>query len=1406
MNTRRTTKKSKVNKTTVELSPEQQEQEKNLFPIVGIGASAGGLEAFTQLLSHLPTDTGMGFVLVQHLSPNQKSMLPEILSRTTSMPVNEVREGMKVEPNHVYVIPANVTMTIVKGVLKLNPREKTRGLALTVNDFLISLAEDLGSKAIGVVLSGGNEDGTKGLENIKCAGGITFAQAEEPGMINTMPNTAIASGYVDFILTPQQIAQKLTTVSTHPYIKEVETIPEIEVIPDTTDTLFKIFNILRLATGVNFTYYKQNTLQRRIQRRMMLYRLDKLEDYVYYLQTHPVEVSALYQDVLITVTSFFRDPLSFEALKTQVFPILTKERKSDDPIRLWVAGCSTGEEAYSIAICLIEFLKNQPIINIPIQIFATDINDIAIEKARTGIYKTNQIGGVSPERLQRFFVKVEGGYQITKSVRELCVFARQNLISDPPFSRLDLISCRNVLIYLGAAVQKKIIPTFHYGLKPTGFLMLGISETIGDFSELFSVVDKKYKIYARKLISSRLGIELISMNYALETPKVSTSSPLPNIYRDDLEIQKQADKIVLNEFAPVGVVINDDLEILQFRGQTNSYLEPAPGIPSFNLLKMAKEELRLDLRNCIYQARKGQIPVTRAGIEIRTKNAVRLIKIDVIPFSINSEEVKNTFLVLFSELSSVVTSATAPTSDIQPKQAEKNNHKEEIVALQQELKNNKDYLQSVIEEQQASNQDLRAANEEILSSNEELQSTNEELQTAKEEIQATNEELNTINDELQRRNFESNRVNNDLQNLLTNINISVLILSSDLQIRRFTPMAGSIFNLIPSDMGRPFSNIKHKLNIPDLETQVLEVIRTLNFKTQEVQDQNGHWYDLRIRPYRTLDDKIDGAVVVVVDIDELKHGADQLIASRDYSEAIVDTVRQSLVVLDIDLRVVTANQFFYDTFRVVREATENCLIYEIGNGQWNIAKLRSLLEEVLPQQNQFQDVEVEHNFEEIGSKVMLLNARQMPQIGDKTLILLVIEDITQEKQFEAERVQLLEQEQSARNAAETANRAKDEFLSILSHELRNPLSSLIGWTQLLRKKQLDETKTNQALEAIERAAQAQNLLIGDLLDISRISAGRLNLDIQPVQLVAVISAAIEVVNLAAEAKNIEIVLDLDPTSKTLPGDPIRLQQIVWNLLSNAIKFTPTGGRIDLTLKYSDFQAEIQVRDTGMGISADFLPYVFDRFRQADGTTSKSNPGLGLGLAIVRHLVELHGGTIAATSPGEGQGTTFTIRLPIQRDPEPTVEESNIAIEPVPTPPTAPAEYPSLSGVRVLMVDDEPDIRQLFHIILEDHGVEVTSATSAQEALSILKANPGGYDILLSDIGLPHENGYALMRQVRALSVEEGGQIPAAALSGYTGEIDQANSLSAGFQKHLNKPIEPDQLLSVVAELSGRQIN
>lgn len=467
------------------------------------------------MLSHLPIYTGMAFVLIQHLNPNQKSLLTEILSRTTKMPVTEVQDDMSVEPNHVYVIPPNKMMTISQGVLKLMPREKTRGINMTVDAFFFSLAEERGSKAIAVVLSGGDSDGTRGVETIKAAGGITFAQCEDTAKVSSMPNTAVASGYVDFILPPQAIAQELAKISRHPYIKGSTSAKLVEELLVGEDALGRIFRLLRVATGVDFTHYKQTILKQRILRRMVLYKLEMLEDYVRYLQNNPAEVSTLYQDMLITVTYFFRDPKSFEALKSTVFPIIAKDRTPESPIRIWVAGCSTGEEAYSITICLLEYLEDQGI-NPLIKIFATDINEAAIEKARNGIYKPSQVADVSPERLKRFFVQVEGGYQISKSVRELCIFAKQNLLSDPPFSKLDLITCRNVLIYLGSPVQKKLVPLFHYCLKSTGFLMLGTSETVGEFTNLFTLVDRKYKIYCRKMASARLGLDLVASNYPIK--------------------------------------------------------------------------------------------------------------------------------------------------------------------------------------------------------------------------------------------------------------------------------------------------------------------------------------------------------------------------------------------------------------------------------------------------------------------------------------------------------------------------------------------------------------------------------------------------------------------------------------------------------------------------------------------------------------------------------------------------------------------------------------------------------------------------------------------------------------------------------------------------------------------------
>jgi two-component system, chemotaxis family, CheB/CheR fusion protein len=1220
--------------------------ESDRFPVVGIGASAGGLEAFRELLSHVPIDTGMAFVFIQHLGPNQKSLLSEILARETAMPVVEVKHGMAVKPNCVYVIPPNVKMTIERGVLKLSPREKTRRLVMPVDTFFLSLAADLGSKAIAIILSGGDGDGSRGLEVIKEAGGITFAQCEASAKVSSMPNTAVATGRVDFILPPSEIAEELANISRHPYVAHPRPATVIEALLEGETALQTIFILLRTGTGVDFTLYKHATIKRRILRRMVLYRLESIEDYVIYLREHTEEVQALYEDILINVTSFFRDPIAFEILKTKVFPNIAN-KSPEVPIRIWVAGCSTGEEAYSIAICLLEFLATQTI-RPPIQIYATDISDWAIEKARTGFYKHSSVADISPERLKQFFVPVEDGYQIGKAVRELCVFARQNLCSDPPFSKLDLISCRNVLIYLGAALQKKILPTFHYGLKPTGYLMLGTSETTGESSDLFTSIDKKYKIYARKLAPARLTLDLVTSVSASSV--LNPALKVANATWSDLDLQQEADRIVLERFAPVGVVINNDLEILHFRGQTSLYLQPAPGRASHNLLKMAKDGLKLELRTLIHQAKQHQSEVTKEGLQIRSGEQIAQVNLEVIPLNARGSQ-ELYFLVLFVE--TAVTNSSPVTEDIfllGDTETDRDRHtsnEREIVRLNQELANTKEYLRSIIEEQEATNQDLKAANEEILSSNEEFQSSNEELETAKEEIQASNEELNTINDELQRRNIELTQVSSDLQNLISSTNIPILMLGSDLHIRRFTPFAQRILHLIPSDVGRPFSDINHLLNVPDLEARILTVINTLTSDKQEVQDHEGHWYDLCIRPYRTIDDRIDGAMVMLVDIDALKQGMAQLESARNYAQAIVETVREPLIVLDNNLRVFTANQSFYRTFEATTADTEQHLIFELGNGQWNIPKLRQLLLEILPTDSQFQDFEVEHDFEQIGHKIMLLNARKMTQSEGDVTILLAIEDITERKRLEAELKSTVVQAQSARNVAESATRAKDEFLSMVSHELRNPLGAILGWAQLLRTQKFDQVRTAHALEVIEQSAKVQDRLIEDLLEVSTITLGKLRLNAHPLGLVSVIEAAIDVVQLCAAAKQIQIISSLDPAEQTIMGDPDRLQQVIWNLLTNAIKFTPAAGRVEITLTYSDNLAQISVSDTGRGISADFLPAVFDRWTQADTTQTRLNPGLGLGLSIVRSLVELHGGTVGVESAGEGQGTTFTVLLPLQ---------------------------------------------------------------------------------------------------------------------------------------------------------------
>jgi len=845
---------------------ESEDAQEGTFPIVGIGASAGGLEAFTEMLQALPNDTGMAFVFVQHLDPKHVSILTELLQRHTKMPVQDATEGTQVEPNHVYVIPRNKHMGIAGGVLTLSPRISSPVPHMPIDPFLRSLAADQKSKSIGVILSGNASDGTLGMLAVKAAGGITFAQSSETAKYDGMPRSAVAAGCIDFVLSPKDIALELYRLGRHPYISPLDQPGERGASPAAVESIGRILALLRTATGVDFTYYKASTIRRRILRLMALRREDKFDRYIGRLRNDDAELHALYEDILINVTEFFRDPEVFDQLKAIVFPKIIDSREGSRSIRIWVPGCSSGEEVYSIAIVLLEYLGEHGL-DANVQIFGTDVSEVALDRARSGTYPPSALQDVSEERLRRFFAKVDSNYQISKRIREMCVFAKQNLIKDPPFSKLDLISCRNVLIYLAQVLQKRIIPVFHYALKPNGFLLLGSSETIGPYSALFSAEDRKAKIYKRRAGTARAGLEFPIQELPPGEPSVRSQAGDWN----DAELLREADRIVIGKYGPAGVVVDKDLNILQFRGHASLYLEPSPGVASLNLLRMAREGLSGELQSAMRRAQHEDKPVSRKGIRIRRNSGFVEVNIEIVPLQKGDHEPH--YLILFEEAHKEPEHPSETKSKLKPKQAplERENSQ-----LRQELSSAKEYLQSVIEEHESANEELRSANEEIQSSNEELQSANEELETAKEELQSTNEELNTVNEELQTRNLQLAQAGNDLLNLLSNVNIPVIMLGNDLRIRRFTPVSQRLLNLIPADVGRPLSDINLSLNVPRLDRLVMEVIDSLSPRAMEVRDLSGRPYSLRIRPYRTEDNKIDGAVLVLVDLDSGRVGAESV--------------------------------------------------------------------------------------------------------------------------------------------------------------------------------------------------------------------------------------------------------------------------------------------------------------------------------------------------------------------------------------------------------------------------------------------------------------------------------------------------------------------------------------------------
>ncbi len=936
----------------------------------------------------MPSDTGMGFVLVPHLDPEHKSMMGDLLKRYTRMAIYQAEEGMQVKPDAIYIIPPNREMAIREGKLRLFELKGQRGVRHPIDLFFRSLAEDRGLYGIGIVLSGTGTEGALGLRAIKGEGGLAVVQDPATASYGGMPESAIGTGIVDYVLPPEKMAETLVNyvrqsgrVVVRPPEKEIETPKNL---------LQKVIGIVRAQTGVDFSLYKTNTIIRRIEKRMAMHQIQAMEDYLIYLRNSPHEVNSLLKEILIRVTNFFRDVQAFDVIRSEVMSQLLANRSEENPLRIWVPGCSTGEEAYSLAIVVREAMEQAQKM-FPVQIFATDIDAGAIEIARAGVYTDSITADVSPERLTRYFLKQGGNYKVRGELREMVVFAVHNILKDPPFLKLDLVSCRNVLIYMGAELQKKIIPLLRYALNPDGVLFLGPSENIGDFTDLFSVADKKWKIFR-----ARRGERIVPAEIDLhrgEIPEIEEKGrrPVPERGRLDLSLGELAEELLMSQYAPSCVIVNEHGDVVYFHGRTGKYLEPASGKATLKITEMAREGLRLELMAGLRKALSRKERVSSKGLQVKTNGGYETIDLDL-HYIKRPDYFEGLVMVAFKPVPSPKVEKTGTLKTRESERLIKH-----ISELEYELKSTKERLQTTIEELETSNEELKSSNEELQSSNEELQSTNEELETSREELQSVNEELVTVNSELQDKIEELSHANNDMSNLLASTQIATVFLDNDLKIKGFTPAVNEIVNLIESDVGRPLRDISSKIDYPDLAADVKKVIDDLSPKERTVRHEGGKWYIAKILPYRTRENVIDGAVLTFVDITEQRMASEALGSAR-ICMGIVEHMVEPVLLLSKDLTVDFANNAFYEIFGVRTSETIGRLVYDLGNKQWNIPKLRHLLETVIPKKKQMRHFVVEHDFEHIGMRKMVLNANIVYLDGEgNEKILLTITDVTEKK-------------------------------------------------------------------------------------------------------------------------------------------------------------------------------------------------------------------------------------------------------------------------------------------------------------------------------------------------------------------------------------------------------------------------
>jgi chemotaxis methyl-accepting protein methylase/signal transduction histidine kinase len=1233
--------------------------------VVGIGASAGGLDALKDFFKAMPPDSGMAFAVVQHLEPAHESQMADILSRCTAMSVAPAEDGMPVRPNCVYTIPASKYLSIRAGRLRLTEPVERHGMRMAIDFFFRSLAEDQQEKAICVILSGSGSDGTHGLRAVRSAGGMGMAQEPATAQFGIMPQSAIDTGLVDYVLPPDRMPAALVAFVRHPRTDAAGPQETAEAGP--TDELESILKLLRCRTNSDYRCYKKGTVVRRIERRMGLVQVACMEDYLKLLGKDPQELAQLGKDMLIGVSSFFRDSEAFDELRTLAINPLVAGKSPDGPIRVWVPGCATGEEAYSVAILLLEALAAADKGN-AVQVFASDVDEEALETARAGIYGDAIATDVTPQRLGRFFLRKDDRYQAGKQLREAVVFARQNLIADPPFSKMDLITCRNVLIYLQPEAQRKVISLFSFALNVGGYLFLGKSESITDPRDLFEIVSKPRRIF-RLTRPNRHADDLPVFSGAGRAVGVAADrGPLPPSAAQLALLNQQ---MLIEHFGAAIVLVEPKGRILHFHGQTEKYLGHPKGQATLNVLDMAAGSLAAKLRRAMGQAREANAPVTIHQVPVPRKGSP-LVNITVAPVAGRAGD--DAILAIILE--------DAPLAAEPHRASGKTLEDEPAVAhLEAENKALRADLDETNHEHQAASEELKAANEEVMSMNEELQSTNEELETSKEELQSINEELNTVNNQLNEKVAELTDANNDLANLAGATEIATVFLDAKLRIKQFTPRATELLNLISADVGRPLSHITQNFDGRSLSALAAAVMKNLTPVDKEVQIPDGRWFTMRILPYRTLDDHVNGAVVTFTDVSRLKRLDDSLQRAKAYAESIVGTVREPLLVLDSALRVVSANPAFYRMFQATAATTIGQFVYDLGEKQWNTPELRKRLEGVVPTRSESGDFQVEHDFLELGPRIMRLNARPIePSEDQPALILLAIEDVTGREQARRQTESLAEElENRVRERTADLGRTVDELeaevrerlkaaghLTVMNEALARQASQLRALaTELTVAEQTERKRVAQILHdglqqllvgakygiaAIIHRNKGNEALGTDLGELDSLLGESIHLcrslvvELSPTVLSGVgLVAAVKW--LAEEMKRIhglevDVNADAEIAADT-EGVALALFQTVRELLFNVVKHAGAKSATVRITRPAENHVRIEVADAGAG----FDPAAID---QGSGSST------GLGLFGIQERISHLGGRISVES-APGHGTRVTLQAEV-RPPAADAEE------------------------------------------------------------------------------------------------------------------------------------------------------